>query len=223
LSHNAATPRQLVALGAATLGFVVTLLLVTAGAAPPASARSTHPTKRAARKHSVARRADPVASGIGPCPDTNLMPAAGNIGRIERSTLCLINAQRRHYGLQPLVEDTRLDSAAQGHSDDMVSRGYFEHNSPGGSTPVTRMFSAGYLSGNVGYEVGENIAWGTMNLATPAAIVNAWMHSPDHRANILRGAYRQEGLGVNPSAPGALGQGQTGGTYTQDFGVILGG
>lgn len=191
-------------------------------AAASASARTTSASVHAKRRP-LAKPADPAASGIGPCPDAQLTPAPGDLARIMRSTLCLINAQRRQYGLVPLVEDPRLDSSAQAHSDDMIQHGYFEHVSPTGSTPVSRMTSAGYLSGNDGYEVGENIAWGTLNLATPASIVTAWMNSPDHRANILRAAFRQEGLGVDASVPGSLGNGQPGATYTQDFGVITGG
>jgi uncharacterized protein YkwD len=171
----------------------------------------------------LARPADASTSGISRCPNANLMPEAGNTALIVHATLCLINAQRRAHGLVPLVADPRLDRSAQAHSDDMVEHGYFEHVSPTGSTPVSRMTSTGYLSGNDGYVVGENIAWGTLSLATPAGIVGAWMHSPGHRANILRAAFRQEGLGVSPGAPGRLGQGQPGATYTQDFGVIIGG
>ncbi len=151
------------------------------------------------------------------------MPTPRDAARIMRATLCLVNAQRRRHGLVALVEDTRLDESAQAHSNDMVEHGYFEHVSPTGSTPVGRMTSTGYLSGDEGYVVGENIAWGTLNLATPASIVTAWMNSPDHRANILRAAFRQEGLGVNSGVPGDVGRGQPGATYTQDFGVITGG
>ena len=106
----------------------------------------------------------------------------------------------------------------------MSAQAYFEHTSPDGQTPLSRVQACGYVSGQqAAYEVGENIAWGTLNLATPASIVTAWMNSPDHRANILRAAFRQEGLGVDASVPGSLGNGQPGATYTQDFGVITGG
>ncbi len=211
---SAAPRRILAAVTAAICLFAVQL-------ASDASAGAA--VKHGTRSHAIARPADPVASGIGPCPDVNLMPSATNTARIVRSTLCLINSQRRQFGLVPLVEDTRLDRAAQGHSDDMVAHGYFEHVSPSGSTPETRMMATGYLAGNVGYEIGENIAWGTLSLATPASIVTAWMNSPDHRANILRAAFRQTGIGVSPAAPGGAGAGEAGATYTQDFGVITGG
>ena len=162
------------------------------------------------------------ASGVGPCPDTTLMPTASDIARIARSTLCLINQQRRRYGLVPLVENSDLDRAALGHSQDMVAHGYFDHDSPSGSTPTSRMIGSGYISNRVGYEIGENIAWGTLNLATPQSIVTAWMNSPPHRANILRPQFRQTGLGIVAAVPSTEAQGQPGATYTQDFGVILG-
>ena len=64
------------------------------------------------------------------------------------------------------------------------------------------MRAVGYISSSrVGYEVGENIAWGTLYLATPRAIVAAWMASPGHRANILDARYRETGIGVSPHPP----------------------
>ena len=84
------------------------------------------------------------------------------------------------------------------------------------------MRAAGYIySRQIGYEVGENIAWGTLWLATPRAIVAAWMASPGHRANILDRRYRDTGIGVSPHPPTSLAHGQPGAIYTQDFGVII--
>ena len=105
----------------------------------------------------------------------------------------------------------------------MASGDYFEHVGPRGDTPVSRVRACGYLSGgNVGYEVGENIAWGTLWLATPRAIVSSWMRSPGHRANILDARYRDTAIGVSPRPLASLAHGQPGAIYTQDFGVILG-
>jgi uncharacterized protein YkwD len=113
--------------------------------------------------------------------------------------------------------------AARAHSDEMVVRDYFSHVSPGGQTPLDRIRASGFIAKRVGWRVGENIAWGTMWLATPRAIVRAWMASPGHRANILDGAYRFTGIGVDPALPRALSGGQTGAMYTQDFGAIIAG
>ena len=73
----------------------------------------------------------------------------------------------------------------------------------------------------VGYEVAEDIAWGTLSLATPRSIVAGWMASPRHRVNILNPGFRSTGVGVSPHAPASFAEGQAGATYTQDFGVIL--
>jgi len=106
----------------------------------------------------------------------------------------------------------------------MASEDYFEHVGPRGQTPLARMRSVGYISSSrVGYEVGENIAWGTLRLASPRAIVAAWMASPGHRANILDPRYRETGIGVCAHPPSALAHGQPGAIYTQDFGVIIAG
>ena len=98
-----------------------------------------------------------------------------------------------------------LQRAAEGHSAEMVAEDYFEHVSPSGSTPVDRVSSSGYIpSPQVGYVIGENLAWGTLSLATPEAIVAAWMASPAHRANILEGEYRETGIGVSAQVPARL-------------------
>jgi len=91
---------------------------------------------------------------------------------------------------------------------------------PGGS-PLTRMRAAGYISRARGYEIGENIAYGTLWLATPRSIVSSWMRSPGHRANILDGRYRDTAIGVATQLAPSLSHGQAGAVYTQDFGVVI--
>jgi uncharacterized protein YkwD len=119
--------------------------------------------------------------------------------------------------------NAHLQQSAQQHTTSMVVDDYFEHIGPGGQTPLQRMREAGYISGSQNsFQVGENIAWGTLWLGTPRSIVAAWMASPEHRANILDGRYRDTGIGVSSHPPRALGGGQSGGIYTQDFGVIAG-
>jgi uncharacterized protein YkwD len=104
----------------------------------------------------------------------------------------------------------------------MGMRDYFEHVGPRGDTPSQRMRAAGYLSGAQGYEVGENIAFGTGWLATPRAIVAAWMGSPGHRANILNARFRDTGIGAFAHPPASFSGGQRGAIYTEDFGVTSG-
>jgi uncharacterized protein YkwD len=159
------------------------------------------------------------------CAHTRLRPTPSNIALIRGATLCLINRERAVRGEHPLRPNRRLRRAAQTHSQSMAFGDYFEHDGgggPGGGTPLTRIRNAGYISSShVGFEVGENIAWGTLSLATPRAVVAAWMSSAGHRANILDPRYRETGIGVSPHPPASLAHGQPGAIYTQDFGVII--
>jgi uncharacterized protein YkwD len=156
------------------------------------------------------------------CPDTTSIPGPSELERARAAIFCLINRERARDNEQPLRSDLRLRDAAQHHSSDMLARDYFEHNGPGNETLLDRLRASGYIySSRIGYIVGENIAWGTLVLATPKAIVEAWMASPGHRANILDASYHDTGIGVAPAVPGSLGEGQAGAMYTQDFGVII--
>jgi uncharacterized protein YkwD len=157
-----------------------------------------------------------------PCQNTALTPEPADLALIRAAVLCLINKERAQSGENPLKEDAQLEAAAESHSEEMISSDYFEHVSPSGVTPVDRVRSAGYLPGpEVGYVIGENLAWGTLSLATPQAIVAAWIGSPGHLANILESRYRDTGIGVAPEVPASLSGGAPGATYAQEFGVII--
>jgi uncharacterized protein YkwD len=184
-----------------------------------------HAHRRGHRSHDAKPRRHLTharGAAAGDCTNTTVTPEAGNLEIVREATLCLVNRERVTRGERPLRLDGKLVQTAQGHSESMADEGYFAHESPDGSTPLDRMRAAGYIdSQRVGYEVGENIAWGTLWLASPKAIVEAWMASPGHRANILDPHYVDTGLGVVPRVPGGLGEGQAGAMYTQDFGVII--
>lgn len=175
-----------------------------------------------ARKRPV-RHSRP-ATASRDCPDANLTPKPDNIESAAAATLCLVNDERARFGEPALIEDARLSSAAAGHSRDMDALNYFEHVSPGGQTLLMRIQASGFIpNGNVGYTLGENIAWGTLWLGTPNAIVKAWMASPGHRANIVNRSYRYTGIGIGSDLPRSMSSGQAGGMYTQDFGTIVAG
>ena len=159
----------------------------------------------------------------GTCPDADLIPSQLNLDRVRAAVLCLVNRARSSGGEVPLQPNGDLHEAAQGHSTDMVLGDYFEHISPGGSTPLDRMRASGYLSQTNGsWEIGENIAFGTLQQATPQAVMARWMASPGHRANILDAGYRDTGIGVCAHPPTSLAGGGHGAVYTQDFGVTSG-
>ena len=74
-----------------------------------------------------------------------------------------------------------------------------------------RIRAAGYS----GRTLGETIGWGAGSLATPAAIVQAWMQSPPHRAIIMDGRFNEVGLGIAAGSPSGTGDAAT---VTADFG-----
>jgi uncharacterized protein YkwD len=154
-----------------------------------------------------------------PCADTQLIPAAENLQLIREATLCLINQERARSGESPLQVNEQLERAAQSHTDSMVSENYFSHTAPDGETPLQRVRATGYLSSQT-YTIGENAGWATLNLATPQAMVEAWIASPEHLANILEAKFRDTAIGIAPAAPAAYSEGNPGATYTQEFGFV---
>lgn len=170
---------------------------------------------------SVATTPGPTPGGSGEaCSYTELIPSSSNLAQVAEATLCLINEQREQHGELPLAENSKLIAAAAAHSEDMVARDYFEHTTPSGEQFQARILASGYVPHGAAYEIGENIDCATLSLSTPAATVTAWMNSPEHRANILNGEFRESGVGVAAAAPAYFAEGQAGATYTQDFGVL---
>jgi uncharacterized protein YkwD len=99
-----------------------------------------------------------------------------------------VNQARDAAGCSPLNVDARLTAAAQGHSDDMSARRYMDHTNPDGETPSDRAAAEGYVGA-----VGENIAQG---YTSADAVMDAWMASQGHRANIENCTYTIIGVGL---------------------------
>ena len=117
----------------------------------------------------------------------------------------MVNQERAKAGCAALRTDARLHNAALAHSQDMAAHNYFSHTGLDGSTFVTRTQAAGYPSA-----VGENIAWGWR---TATDVMNAWMNSAPHKANILNCSVRAIGVGVARKADGTP-------YWTQEFGAV---
>ena len=152
------------------------------------------------------------------CADTGLKPTRANLETVRNAVLCLHNQERARHGLPLLRENPRLRRAAGRHSEHMVDARFFDHTSPGGATMLDRIRRTGYTSGARAWSLGENIAWGSGRLATAAQIHRSWMNSAGHRANILRRAFREIGIGIETGLPVRLSAAQSGATYTTDFG-----
>jgi uncharacterized protein YkwD len=176
--------------------------------AGPSPTATTAPAPTPTRSTPATRaKPAPTATTARPVPPTT-PPATSSRGlnADEAHVLTLVNAERAKAGCHALTVNPILVSVARAHSQDMAARGYFDHTSPDGMSPFDRMRQAGYWGGLMG----ENIAAGQ---PTPQAVMQAWMNSPGHRANILNCGYTAIGIGVftRPGSPFRI-------YWTQDFG-----
>ncbi len=110
-------------------------------------------------------------------------------GGVQQQALELVNQNRRRGGCGNLSVDRRLVEAANRHAADMARRGYFAHESPNGDRAGERVDDAGYRW----KRFGENIARGQDSVYE---VVNGWMHSPEHRENIMDCGLHEVGVGL---------------------------
>jgi uncharacterized protein YkwD len=136
----------------------------------------------------------PAARAMADCAGAEAEAADQSTAALEESVLCLINERRAGAGLAPVRLNVKLGQAAAGHSNDMVQNGFFSHTSPSRGSFIDRISATGYMKGARSWLVGENLVWGSGDLSTPASMVEAWLESPPHRANLLRDRYREIGL-----------------------------
>ncbi|MGX6606459.1 CAP domain-containing protein [Micromonosporaceae bacterium Da 78-11] len=122
---------------------------------------------------------------------------------LQADIITLTNVQRAAAGCAAVTADEQLTTAAREHSTWMAQTGTFSHVGSAGSSFVNRVEAAGFA-----HPASENIAWG---YRTAAALVDAWMNSSEHRANMLNCSSTTVGVGAVYSAGGAP-------YYTQEFG-----
>jgi uncharacterized protein YkwD len=132
-----------------------------------------------------------------------------DLPRVRADLLERVNRERQAAGLRPLRGNEELDRAAQAHAVDMLRRSYFEHESPEGKSSLDRVRAAGYQPRTVA----ENIAEGQHSVDQ---VMDGWMRSHGHRANILTKAFEELGVGL------AMGQSRPGQPHrvywVQEFG-----
>jgi len=166
---------------------------------------------------SAATATTAAPGGTSTCRDATLVPTSANAKRIRSATLCLLNRQRRSHGLPKLTRDAELLRAAQGYSDQMVTRHFFDHTSPDGSTLSSRIDRTAYLRNATSWRLGETIACDDGTRATPKRTVDKWMSTSVHSAQILNPHFRDIGIGATPGTPKP--GGGPGATYTAVFGA----
>ncbi|MGW7384352.1 CAP domain-containing protein [Streptomyces sp. NPDC054794] len=164
---------------------------------PKKPAAETTPSKNAKKPKTHPAKKTPKTPPKASAPVTVSASAAA-----EAEVLKLVNAERAKVGCSPVSANSSLTELAESFSKDMALRDFFDHTDPDGSTPWDRAAKVGIAG--LG---GENIARGQ---ADAAAVMDAWMNSPGHRANILNCDFKTLGVGVHLGAGGPW--------WTQDFG-----
>ncbi|MFF1477572.1 sigma-70 family RNA polymerase sigma factor [Streptomyces sp. NPDC058301] len=163
------------------------------------SAASPKPTAHSPAPHTAAAQT--------PAPRSPGVPnSLAKHGSAAEQVIALVNTERAKNGCGPVTDNSQLATAAQRHSDNMAAQGFFDHTDPSGAGPGERIHAAGYQWSTYG----ENIARGQQ---TPADVMNSWMNSPGHRANILNCAFKELGVGVHNGSGGPW--------WTQDFGARM--
>lgn len=125
------------------------------------------------------------------------IPNIDDVKAIESEVAKLVNAERAKAGLPALTLNWELSRVARYKSQDMIDKNYFSHQSPTYGSPFQMMENFGIRF----TAAGENIAYGQR---TPQEVMNGWMNSPGHRANILSSSYSQIGVGVAKASNGTL-------------------
>ena len=170
-----------------------------------ATAATTHTVKRGDSLGKIAvsyevglseiKAANPTIKNydlIYPGQIINIPSLDSSVTTYEKEVVRLVNIERANRGLRTLEYDWQLSRVARYKSEDMQKNNYFSHTSPTYGSPFNMMKSFG-----ITYKTaGENIAKGYKN---PSAVVDGWMNSPGHRANILNSSFTHIGVGYTSS------------------------
>jgi uncharacterized protein YkwD len=161
----------------------------------------------------------PTAAAAVDCPDADIVPAADNLAQVDAAVLCLINQERGRAGLVPLARSFRLDRSALFHSAEMVRFHFLAHEAAGRPTLLARIRGYGYFNGASNGIYAENVGAGPSSNGTARALMDAWMASPGHRANLLYPAFREVGIAAVLAPPDpAFFSNYPSTVYTTDFG-----
>lgn len=161
---------------------------------PANQAKATAPTeqpkatKPVEQPKTTAPAEQPKATTSTEQPKVTAPTENASVGTYEQQVVTLVNQERAKQGLSPLTLNTKLSSVAETKAADMRDKNYFSHTSPTYGSPFDMMkqFGISYKS------AGENIAMGQK---TPESVMNGWMNSEGHRANILNANYTEIGVG----------------------------
>jgi uncharacterized protein YkwD len=191
---------------------------VAAGASTEAGADATQPraatevgnaapTAKASPSPAATKR-KPAPARTSPSPrQTPTRTDGGNPagGTAQQQVVALVNQERSAGGCRPVTVNAKLTRAAQLHSEDQAAHNTMSHTGSDGSSPWDRSKRAGYANA-----IGENVAAG---YRTAQAVMQGWMNSPGHRANIMNCDAKAIGVGMARSSDGTP-------YWTQMFGSV---
>ncbi|MER5554798.1 sigma-70 family RNA polymerase sigma factor [Streptomyces sp. NPDC002793] len=173
-----------------------------ASASPSSSSPSATATRTGSAKATPEKAPRPPEPSSEPAP----APKTSSAPSVAEEVIALVNNERAEEGCGAVSGNGLLAKAASRHSADMAARDYFSHTSQDGTDPGARITAAGYRWSTYG----ENIAKGQ---PTAAAVMDSWMNSSGHRANILNCAFKEIGIGRVDSPGGPV--------WTQNFATAL--
>lgn len=165
--------------------------------ASPTAAPTIQPTSIPTEQPTAAPTAQPTDTPtVQPTAAPTQQPEASESG-MEREVFELVNQARAENGLSSLEWADDLAEIARAHSADMINRGFFSHTNPDGLSPFDRLRNSG-----ISYRMAaENIAYGQR---TAEDVMNSWMNSSGHRANILNDGLKEIGVGAVKSSNGTV-------------------
>jgi uncharacterized protein YkwD len=127
------------------------------------------------------------------CPGADNLTAAASVQ--EQTEICLLNYARRAAGLGPLQISPLLMRSAEIKADEIVRCNQFSHEACG--IDVRQSFAdSGYFASNSNSRFGENLAWGGAEAGSPRGALLGWLESPEHRANLLRNDWQEQGIAL---------------------------
>lgn len=158
----------------------------------PTAEPTTAPTAEPTVVPTVAPTAEPTTA-----PTTAPTQAPSTQNTMEQEVLTLVNKVRQENGLSAVTWAEDVANVARAHSADMINRGFFSHTPPDGLSPFDRLKNNG-----ISYRTAsENIAYGQK---TAQAVMDSWMNSSGHRANILNANVKEMGVGAVKNSSGTV-------------------
>ena len=112
-----------------------------------------------------------------------------------QTELCLVNYARRAYGAEPLATSPMLMRSAALKAAEIIRCNQFSHE-PCGADVRRPFIDSGYFTATVASRFGENLAWGGSQAGSPRGALLGWLDSPEHRANLLRGEWLEQGIAL---------------------------